>query len=95
MSKYIAYVNKNDNTHESYMIDAQPDNVAKFIMLQGLSGDIVITDIFDNLVGRTFGTFVDRFTDYDYMQQVLKVLVPLQRSGRIPKAEEVDMKVYE
>lgn len=95
MDKYIAHVNKNDNTCETYIVSTQPENIAKFIMLKGLNGDIIITDIFDNLVGRTFGTFVDRFTDYDYMQQVLKVLVPLQRSGRIPKVEEVDMEVYE
>lgn len=90
----LAYVNKYSGYTEKYIIKDNPENVAKFIMFKGRDGDITLTDWLDEMVGRTFGTFVDRFTDQTYMQDVLKKLVPMQQGNRVPLETEVEMVDY-
>lgn len=54
------------------------ESVAKFIIREGQTSDVIVVDYLDNLVCSTFGIFVDRCPNKEFLMELLKHLVPLQ-----------------
>lgn len=52
--------------------------VAEFITREGRSSDVLITDTLDRSVCSTFGIFIDRCPDKQFLQELLRHLVPMQ-----------------
>ena len=53
--------------------------VAEFICTEGLKGDVEIFSEDLSLHITTFGIYLDRITDLEYREELLKVLIPMQR----------------
>lgn len=54
-------------------------NIAAYIVTNGLQGDITMTTPSDRHFLNTFRTFIDRCSDFDFMENRLKpVLIPMQ-----------------
>lgn len=56
------------------------NEVADFIMKHGVNSDVTITTPFDTLLLNTFGIYINRITDMEYREELLKVLVPKQQA---------------
>ncbi|SHH69059.1 DUF4406 domain-containing protein [Desulfosporosinus lacus] len=55
------------------------ENLAAYIATKGLEGDLTITNPLDQPFLTTYGTFIDRCSDFAFLEQQLKpVLIPLQ-----------------
>lgn len=54
--------------------------VAEFIMEYGQKEDITITQECDLFFLNTFGIYINRIVDMDYREELLKVLVPMQKA---------------
>ena len=52
--------------------------MASFICTEGLKGDLTVTTPTDEFVLDTFGIYINRITDMDYREELLKVLIPMQ-----------------
>ena len=55
------------------------EDVAKFICENGLHGDVTITYDDNTPFLNTFGIYIDRIADMDYREELLKVLIPMQK----------------
>lgn len=55
------------------------EEVAEFICEEGLSGDVEIITPDGELFITTFGIYLDRVKDIDYRNELVKVLVPMQK----------------
>ncbi|MBP3579697.1 MAG: hypothetical protein J6K12_00465 [Clostridia bacterium] len=53
--------------------------VAEFICTEGLKSDVEIFSEDLSLHITTFGIYLDRITDLEYREELLKVLIPMQR----------------
>ena len=61
-------------TKELYSVE----EVAKFIVEEGLYSDIkILTEDGESLLD-TFGIFINKISDMEYREQLLKVLIPMQ-----------------
>lgn len=56
------------------------NEVAKFICTEGLENDLTITTPLDTLLLNTFGTFINQITDMEYREELMEVLVPMQKN---------------
>ena len=55
------------------------EEVAKFIVKEGLHSDVkIITEEGEHLLD-TFGIFINKISDMEYRKQLLKVLIPMQQ----------------
>lgn len=56
------------------------EEVANFIMEEGLYSDIkIITEEGERLLD-TFGIFINKISDMEYREELLKVLIPMQKN---------------
>ena len=55
------------------------EEVAEFICEEGLSGDVEIITPDGELFITTFGMYLDKVKDIDYRNELVKVLVPMQK----------------
>ena len=55
------------------------EEVAKFIIKNGVEGDVKITDDLDRPFISTIGIYLDKVADPSYRDELLKVLVPMQK----------------
>ena len=63
-------------TKELYSIE----EVAKFIVEEGLHSDVkILTEDGETLLD-TFGIFINKISDMEYREQLLKVLIPMQQN---------------
>jgi hypothetical protein len=54
------------------------EEVANFIMKEGLYSDVkILTEEGEHLLD-TFGIFINKISDMEYREQLLKVLIPMQ-----------------
>lgn len=56
--------------------------VAAFICRDGLIGDVTVRTPDGEPVLDTFGIFINRITDMDYREELLKVLIPMQQKAQ-------------
>lgn len=57
------------------------EEVAKFIVKNGVHGDVMITDVLDLPFITTYGSFINRAYDQDFLKnKLLPVLIPMQKS---------------
>ena len=63
-------------TKELYSIE----EVAKFIVEEGLYSDVkILTEDGEPLLD-TFGIFINKISDMEYREELLKVLIPMQQN---------------
>ena len=69
--------------------------VAEFICIQGMYGDLAITKEDGTPFLTTFGIYIDRIFDMEYREELLKVLVPMQMEldGTEGMEEEQEMEM--
>ena len=79
------YVYPQDGQRSEYWFEKSPSNIANFIMQHTDASEIVLTDTMDNLVLNTFGEFINRCPDQDFLQQILPHLVPMQMRQKEPQ----------
>ena len=73
--KYPLYGLSDRTTKELNSIE----EVAKFIVEEGLYSDIVILTNEGERLLDTFGIFINKISDMEYREQLLKVLIPMQK----------------
>lgn len=62
-------------TKELYSVE----EVANFIIKEGVCSDVkIITEEGERLLD-TFGIFINKISDMEYREQLLKVLIPMQK----------------
>lgn len=62
--------------------------VADFICIHGQYGDLTITQEDHSFFLNTIGIYIDRITDKEYLEELLKLLIPMQME--IDGTEEID-----
>ena len=84
----MSYVNAYCNG-EMVRLVPTAENIAAYIVTNGLKGDITMTTPLDKHFLNTFGTFIDRCSDFDFMENKLKpVLIPMQMGEVDPPSSE-------
>lgn len=64
-------------------------SIASFIAVEGLNGDIVITTPLDTMLLKTFGQFIDKCPDQEFLtKELLPILVPMQKQEAEPETAE-------
>lgn len=84
----IWYAPAEGGLHEAFCLDPDPVNLASFIVKMGKErGDLMICTPLDTPFLNTFGTFIDRCEDQDFLQKhLLPVLIPMQMGETEPQA---------
>lgn len=84
----IGYAPAEGGLHEAFCLDPDPVNLASFIVKMGKErGDLMICTPLDTPFLNTFGTFIDRCEDQDFLQKhLLPVLGPMQMGETEPQA---------
>lgn len=81
----IGYVYGYDGKRQAYYFENSPSKIANFIMLNSENADkIILTDQADRLILNTFGEFINQCPDQEFLQEVLKNLVPMQMGDKKP-----------
>ena len=75
-NKYTNLIGYSDNKVEDLH---SVEDVAKFICEEGLNGDVEIIISDGDLFITTFGIYLDKVKDIDYRNELVKVLVPMQK----------------
>lgn len=75
-NKYTNLIGYSDNKVEDLH---SVEDVAKFICEEGLNGDVEIITSDGDLFITTFGIYLDKVKDIDYRNELVKVLVPMQK----------------
>ena len=83
----IGYAPAKGGLHEAFCLDPDPVNLASFIVKMGKErGDLMICTPLDTPFLNTFGAFIDRCEDQDFLQKhLLPVLVPMQMGETEPQ----------
>lgn len=76
MKDYNKLIGISDNTRKELN---SIEEVAQFICKEGLVSDVRIEQGDGSLLLDTFGTFINKITDMEYREELLKVLVPMQK----------------
>ncbi len=76
MKVYDKLIGISDNTRKELN---SIEDVAQFICKEGLTSDVRIEKGDGSLLLDTFGTFINKITDMEYREELLKVLVPMQK----------------
>ncbi len=95
----IGYVQGYDGKQQSYYFEKSPSNIANFITLHKENTDkMVMTDMADRLVLNTFGEFINRCPDQEFLQEILKDLIPMQLGEKEPDsiliADEAEYRAF-
>lgn len=81
----IGYIYGYDGGRQVFYFEKSPENIANFIMLHKEHADhMILTDLADRLILNTFGEFINRCPDQEFLQEVLKELVPMQIGEKEP-----------
>ena len=89
----LGYVYRKDGMHsQPLLLDSSPENIAVFIARAASTPKLVITDMLDLLVINTIGNFIDKCENYNYLQEVLKYLLPLQENPNNALKKELKYK---
>ena len=64
----------------SRRLENNVQSVASFICTEGLKGDLTITTPEDEFVLDTFGIYFNKIADMEYREELLKVLIPMQKA---------------
>ena len=90
----IGYAPAEGGLHEAFCLDPDPVNLASFIVKMGKErGDLMICTPLDTPFLNTFGTFIDRCADQDFLQKhLLPVLVPMQIPKQKPLGADTPLK---
>lgn len=75
-NKYTNLIGYSENTVKDLH---DIEEVAEFICEEGMSGDVEIITTDGELFITTFGIYLDRVKDIDYRNELVKVLVPMQK----------------
>lgn len=83
----IGYAPVEGGLHEAFCLDPDPVNLASFIVKMGKErGDLMICTPLDTPFLNTFGTFIDRCEDQDFLQKhLLPILIPMQMGETEPQ----------
>lgn len=74
-----------DGGRQVFYFEKSPANTANFIMLHRENADhMVLSDLADRLILNTFGEFINRCPNQEFLQEVLKELVPMQMGEKEP-----------
>lgn len=68
---------------ESMKLAAKAENIAAYIMEYGLKGDITITTPLDTCLITTFGTFIDKCQNMDFLENKLKPVLISMQTGEV------------
>lgn len=80
----FGYVHKN-NRRIQYVFQNTPANIASFIGSWPDVSAIIVTDVFDRLILRTIGNFIDECPNKVLLEKVKKYLIPIQRGeAKVP-----------
>lgn len=81
----VGYVYGYDGERQVFYFEKSPSNIANFIMLHREHAEkMILTDLADRLILNTFGEFINHCPDQEYLQEVLKELVPMQMGEKEP-----------
>jgi Site-specific recombinases, DNA invertase Pin homologs len=81
----IGYVYGLDGERQEYYFEKSSSSIASFIILKKENADkIVLTDTLDRLVLDTYGEFINHCPDQNLLQEITKVLVPMQMGDKEP-----------
>lgn len=81
----IGYVYGYDGGCQVFYFEKSLANVANFIMLHREQADhMILTDLADRLILNTFGEFINHCPNQEFLQEVLKELVPMQMGEKEP-----------
>lgn len=83
----IGYAPVEGGLHEAFCLDPDLVNLASFIVKMGKErGDLMICTPLDTPFLNTFGTFIDRCEDQDFLQKhLLPILIPMQMGETEPQ----------
>lgn len=83
----IAYVFPIGNWRQELYLKMEPENIANFIKLHEFNAEkLILADMADRFILDTvYGGFIENCPDQEFLQEVLKYLVPLQLGEREPK----------
>lgn len=62
----------------SRRLENNVQSVASFICTEGMKGDLTITTPEDEFLLDTFGIYINKISDMEYREELLKVLIPMQ-----------------
>lgn len=83
----FCYVYDNSEKYSGpVIISDEPENIANFVMANGIANKIIITDELDRLLVRTFGEFIDVCPDQKLFGPLKEALVPMQMGMKLPGA---------
>lgn len=86
----FAYIYREDGYHApKIIIKNDYRQVASFIMTASTCPRTVFTDPMDNFLFDTIYEFIDRCKDKKYLEELLKVLIPMQKGKDKPDPIEV------
>lgn len=76
----FAYFYPNDGSErKEFFFDMTPEHIANFIGANFYDAEkIILTDMCDSLILKTFGGFIDCCPNQELCQQILPLLVPIQ-----------------
>lgn len=81
----IGYVQGYDGKQQSYYFEKSLSNITGFIILhKAITEKMVLTDMADRLKLNTFGEFINRCPDQEFLQEILKDLIPMQLGEKEP-----------
>ncbi len=76
MKTYKNLIGISENTKKEL---STTEEVANFICKEGLTSDVRIEQEDGSLLLDTFGIFINKITDMEYREELLKVLIPMQK----------------
>ena len=71
------YLYKNQRRAE-YWVDGTPEAIAGFLGNHPEADEIIITDTLDQIILNTFGNLIDRCCDASLLEDITKILIPIQ-----------------
>ncbi len=83
----IGYAPAENGQHEAFYLEPDPINIASFIVKMGEErGDLMLCTPLDTPFMNTFGTFIDRCEDQEFLQKhLMPVLLPMQMGEKEPQ----------
>lgn len=92
---YVSIYNRQRKYLPKIEIANTCEQIASMIVLTKESPRIVITDAGNNMILDTIGGFIDTCYDMDYLEELLKVLIPMQEGEPVEEVKVIDWGVSE
>lgn len=93
--KLFGYIMKKDIYSEKIILDSNPQNIANFISrISPICRGLIVNDL-DLPVISTFGNLIDRCEDKEYLEEILKYLLPMQYGEVDPFEIPLQYELYE